>query len=44
MFTKPINEITFEDIENFCNEWVEGVRVEYKRQIEIKKHIPKAYP
>lgn len=42
MFTKPINEITFEDIDNFCNEWTEGVRVEYKRDIEVKKHIPKA--
>lgn len=42
MLTKPINEIIFEDIENFCNEWAEGVRVEYKRDIEVKKHIPKA--
>ena len=42
MFTKPLNEITFEDIKTFCNEWTEGVRVEYKREIDIKKHIPKA--
>lgn len=41
MFTKPINEITFEDIENFCNEWTEGVRVEYKSKVDVQKHIPK---
>ncbi|MYB00346.1 ATP-binding protein, partial [Candidatus Poribacteria bacterium] len=38
MFTKPIDKITFEDVENFCHEFGEGVRVEYKREIA---HIPK---
>ena len=38
MFTKPINEITFEDVKTFCEEWPEGFRIEYK--IEIK-NIPK---
>ena len=38
LFTKPKNEITFADIEVFCREFGEGVRVEYKREI---KHIPK---
>lgn len=38
LFTKPKNEITFADIEGFCREFGEGVRVEYKREI---KHIPK---
>ena len=38
MFTKPIDEITFEDVESFCREWPEGVRVEYKREI---RHIRK---
>ena len=38
MFTKSIDEITFEDVESFCKEWPEGVRVEYKTEI---KHIPK---
>ena len=38
MFRKPINEITFEDVESFCKEWSEGVRVEYKQKIA---HIPK---
>ena len=41
MFTKPIDEITFEDVESFCKEWAEGVRVEYKSQLNIKKQIPK---
>ena len=41
MFTKPIDEITFEDVETFCKSWPEGVRVEYKREVaEIKGKIP----
>ena len=31
MFTKPIDEITFEDVESFCKESGENVRVEYKK-------------
>ena len=38
MFTKPAADITFSDIEEFCREFGEGVRVEYKREIQ---HIPK---
>ncbi len=38
MFTKPANEIKFADIKEFCSEYGEGVRVEYKQKIE---HIPK---
>ena len=42
MFTKPIDEITFEDVESFCQQWAEGVRVEYKSDIEeVKDTIPK---
>ena len=42
MFTKPIDEITFEDVESFCQQWAEGVRVEYKSDIEeVKGTIPK---
>ena len=41
MFTKPIDEITFEDIESFCQEWAEGIRVEYKSEIRVNTHIPK---
>ncbi len=39
MFTKASADITFSDIEDFCREYGEGVRVEYKR--EINKDIPK---
>lgn len=38
LFTKPKDEITFEDVKTFCRKFPEGVRVEYKREI---KHIPK---
>ena len=38
MFTKSKDEITFADIEDFCREFREGVRVEYKREIT---NIPK---
>ena len=38
MFTKSKDEITFEDVETFCKERPEGVRVVYKREIE---DIPK---
>ena len=31
MFTKPIDEITFADVESFCEVWAEGIRVEYKK-------------
>ena len=38
MFNLSKDEITFEVVENFCREWPEGVRVEYKQEI---KDIPK---
>ena len=38
MFTKLEADITFSDIEEFCREFDEGVRVEYKQDIQ---HIPK---
>ena len=41
MFTKPIDEITYAEVESFCQEWSEGVRVEYKRSINVKRQIPK---
>ena len=41
MFTKPIDEITFEDVQSFCQEWAEGIRVEYKREIRVNTQIPK---
>ena len=42
MFIKPLDEINFSNIKTFCEEYSEGVRVEYKQEIsEIRKHIPK---
>ena len=38
MFTNPANEIEFSDVETFCKEYGEGVRVEYKSEI---RHVPK---
>ena len=38
MFTKSESDITFSDIKAFCDEYREGVRVEYKQEI---RHIPK---
>ena len=38
MFTKSAADITFSDIEEFCREFGEGVRVEYKQEIQ---HVPK---
>ncbi len=39
MFHAPLNQLTFEQVENFCKEFPEGVRVEYKQ--EPTKNIPK---
>ena len=41
MFTKPIDEITYQDVESFCQQWSEGVRVEYKIEVTVSRHIPK---
>ena len=41
MFTKSAADITFSDVKDFCREFGEGVRVEYKQEIDIKRHIPK---
>ena len=38
MYTKSMDEITFEDVENFCDAESEGPRVEYKQEV---KDIPK---
>ena len=38
MFTKLAADITFSDVEEFCRQFDEGVRVEYKREIQ---HIQK---
>ena len=36
-----MDEITFEDVKSFCEEWGEGARVEYKSELNVKNHIPK---
>ena len=38
MFTKPLDEIEFADIDEFCHKFPEGVRAEYKREVTA---IPK---
>ena len=38
LFTDALSSIGFEDIENFCHAFQEGVRVEYKAQIA---NVPK---
>jgi hypothetical protein len=39
MFNKRLSEISFIDVEAFCKEWPEGIRVEYKSQ--LIDNIPK---
>lgn len=39
LFTKPKDDITYEDVKTFCEYHAEGVHVEYKQQ--ITKNIPK---
>lgn len=39
MFNKLLARIEFADVEEFCREWGEGIRVEYKR--DLIKEIPK---
>ena len=36
IFTKPIKDINFQDVESFCKEYNESVRVEYKADIPDK--------
>lgn len=40
LFTRPLSEITFVDVQNFCTNYREGVRVEYKGEYpELPKTI-----
>lgn len=43
MFTKLASEIDFNDIDAFCREWAEGVRVEYKSKIVPPAKIISAF-
>lgn len=40
MFTKPLSQVEYSDVETFCHAFGEGVRVEYKS--EMIENIPKA--
>ena len=42
MFTKPLSEIEFTDIEDFCRTYPEGVRTEYKQDVPASPGIPKS--
>ena len=38
LFTKPITQISFEDIQNFINQKIpEGIKVEYKKSFRLTK-------
>lgn len=42
LFLKPLHELNSDDIQEFCAQWREGVRVEYKPNMNsIKGDIPK---
>jgi hypothetical protein len=43
LFPKPISDLAFEDVEEFCQRFKENVRVEYKSTFDdsVKKKLPK---
>jgi hypothetical protein len=43
LFSKPIADLTFEDVEEFCNRFRENIRVEYKSTFDdsVKKKLPR---
>ena len=43
LFTKPITQISFEDIQNFINQKIpEGIKVEYKKEFPVNKKLAKS--
>ncbi len=40
LFSSPLHSLELRQIEQFCRNWPEGVRVEYKRELDTR-HIPK---
>ena len=40
LFSSPLQSLDLRQIEQFCRNWPEGVRVEYKRDLDTR-HIPK---
>jgi Putative DNA-binding domain len=43
LFSKPIADLTYEDVEEFCRRFHEGLRVEYKSTFDsnVKRKIPR---
>jgi Putative DNA-binding domain len=43
LFSKPISDLTFEDVEEFCKRFKENMRVEYKSTFDdnVKRKLPK---
>ena len=43
LFSKPISDLTFEDVEEFCKRFRENTRVEYKSTFndDVKRKLPK---
>ena len=40
LFSKPLHQVDFQDVKDFCQAWPEGIRVEYKQALQTN-HIPK---
>ena len=40
LFSSPLHSLDLRQIEQFCRNWTEGVRVEYQRELDTR-HIPK---
>ena len=43
MFSKLAKDIEFSDVDTFCREWGEGVRVEYKREITAIRKVVSSF-
>ena len=43
LFSKPISDLTFEDVEEFCKRFRENIRVEYKASFDdsVKRKLPR---
>jgi len=43
LFMKPISDLTFEDVGEFCRRFHENIRVEYKPTLDtsVKSKLPK---
>src|SRR5437870_11576893 len=43
LFAKPVSNLKFEDVEEFCDRFHEGIRIEYKSTLDnsVKSKLPK---